>query len=350
VTTASSRMIILAREARELTQTELAELVSTSQAVVSKVESGLRPPSSELIATISQKLDFPLTFFLRDEPLYDATNSILYHRKRESLPKKKLASIHAWLNIHRLAASALERSVEISPAGQLPELNLEEYGSPESIARAVRAAWNLPRGPVANVTALIEDFGGVIIRRDLGTHLIDAVSQWVPGYPHIFLINSRAPGDRIRFTLMHEVAHLIMHRIPNPEMEHQADRFASEFLMPEREIRSSLVRLNLRKLASLKPYWKVSMQALLYRARDLGTITAKQSSYFWMNMGKLGYRMAEPAELNVALEEPTLPRHLISAHRNALGYSREEICSITGLSATEIRTNFLGEAVLRVLQ
>lgn len=343
-------MIILAREARELTQTELAELVSTSQAVISKVESGLRPASPELISAMSEKLDFPEPFFLRDEPLYDATNSILYHRKRESLPKKRLGSIHAWLNIHRLAAAALERSVEINPARSLPELSLDEYGSPESIARAVRAAWNLPRGPVANVTALIEDLGGVIIRRDLETHLIDAVSQWVPGYPPIFLINSRAPGDRIRFTLMHEVAHLIMHRVPHPEMEHQADRFASEFLMPEREIRPSLVHLNLRKLASLKPYWKVSMQALLYRAKDLGTITPKQSSYFWMNMGKLGYRMAEPAELNVSLEEPTLPRKLISAHRNSLGYSREEICSVTCLSATEIRTNLLGETVLRVLQ
>jgi Zn-dependent peptidase ImmA (M78 family)/DNA-binding XRE family transcriptional regulator len=343
-------MIILAREARELTQTELAERASTSQALISKIESGLRVASQELTETISANLDFPLSFFFRDESLYDATNSILYHRKRESLPKKKLASIHAWLNIHRLAAAALERSVEISPARALPELHLEEYGSPEAVARAVRAAWHLPRGPVANVTALIEDFGGVIIRRDLGTHLIDAVSQWVPGYPPIFLINSRSPGDRIRFTLLHEAGHLIMHRVPHPDMEQQADRFAAEFLMPEREIKPSLGYLNLHKLASLKPYWKVSMQALLYRAKDLGTITDKQSSYFWMNMGKLGYRMAEPAELSISLEEPTLPRKLLSEHRNSLGYSREEICSITGLSATEIRTNLLGETGLRVLQ
>ena len=56
-------------------------------------------------------------------------------------------------------------------------------------------------------------------------------------------------------------------------MEGEADRFAAEFLMPEREIRSDLrPPLTIARLAALKPYWKVSMAALARRAWNVGTI------------------------------------------------------------------------------
>jgi Zn-dependent peptidase ImmA (M78 family)/plasmid maintenance system antidote protein VapI len=344
------QMVTLAREARELTQRELADLVGISQANISKIESSLLSISDDMLYRLSEKLDFPPSFFRRFDPLYGATTSTLYHRKRQSLSVKKLAAIHAWLNIHRLAIAALLRSVEIEPKREIPALDVDRYGAPEAVAHALRVAWAIPAGPVENVTQLIEDIGGVIVRYDLGTHLIDAVSHWVPGHPPMFLINASVPGDRLRFTLLHELAHLILHSIPHPEMEDEADAFASEFLMPARDIRPLLTYVTLAKLAALKPRWKVSMQALLVRAKQLETVSERQYRYLWMNMGKHGYRMAEPSEIAVPVEEPSLPRQLVDTHLRALGYSHGDLEHITALREREIRDNFfLAQARMRVV-
>jgi len=122
-------MMVLAREARELTQRELADLIGVSQANVSKMESGLLTVSDEILKRLSEKLDFPPPFFTRHEPIYGATNSTLCHRKRQSLSAKKLAAIHAWLNIHRLAVTALLRSVELQPKRSLSTSRRLENGS-----------------------------------------------------------------------------------------------------------------------------------------------------------------------------------------------------------------------------
>ena len=114
------------------------------------------------------------------------------------------------------------------------------------------------------------------------------------------------PGDRQRFTLAHELGHLVMHDVPTEEMEDEADKFASEFLMPEAQIQGQLHALSMRKLWELKSRWKVSMAALVKRAETLGCITASQTRYLWIQLSKSGYRLEEPAELAI----PRKSRHL----------------------------------------
>jgi Zn-dependent peptidase ImmA (M78 family) len=162
---------------------------------------------------------------------------------------------------------------------------------------------------------------------DFGTKLADAISEWIPGYPPIFLVNSDAdiPGDRLRLTLAHEIAHVIMHRLPNPEMEAEANDFAAEFLMPRKEIKASLYGLTIAKLVQLKRIWKVSMAALIHRAYELGTINESQRKYFYINLAKKGYRLHEPGSEDIPVERPTLLARLAKAHLEQLGYTIEDL-------------------------
>jgi Zn-dependent peptidase ImmA (M78 family) len=169
----------------------------------------------------------------------------------------------------------------------------------------------------------VEDAGGIVVQSDFKTDKVDALSQYLPGYPPIFLINKNIPTDRMRFTLAHEIGHIIMHRLPTEDMEREADRFAAEFLMPEEQIRPQLAFVNLPKLASLKPYWRVSMNSLLYRAAEIGTIDARRKSYLWMMMGKAGYRKSEPG--HIPPETPMAVAELIQLHSTSLGYTHDEI-------------------------
>ena len=338
-------MLALAREARGLTQTELAKALGTTQAYISKYESGfLKYPAGDL-AQISRILDFPKSFFLQPDVVYGFGSSCFYHRKRQSISLADLRRLHAQLNVFRLQiARLLKAGVEIEPRVAFEPMNLEDYEqAPEFVARALRASWNLPLGPITNLVAVIERAGGIIFKCPFGTSKVDAISLWVPDAPPMFFLNEQAPGDRLRWTLAHELGHLIMHRVPTPDMEREADRFAAEFLMPEPEIRPHLVKLSLAKLAQLKPYWKVSMQALVKRAAGLGKITPRQYRTFFMMFGKLGYRMQEP--VSIPSEDPVLVKGILDLHQKQHGYSIAELSEMVNSTPDRFMETFLPREV-----
>jgi Zn-dependent peptidase ImmA (M78 family) len=121
--------------------------------------------------------------------------------------------------------------------------------------------WMLPAGPIADMVELLEANRGIVLPCDFGTDLIDAMSQRIEGLLILFLVNINSPSDRLRHTLAHELGHMILHTITvksDEEMEDEADAFAGAFLLPADEIRPQLRRFDLRQLADLKLYWKVS--------------------------------------------------------------------------------------------
>lgn len=355
------RKVVVARESRGLTQGELAERLGTSQAKVSRIEAGMLPVTEEGLAKIAAVLRYRESFFCESDELFGIDTSVIYHRsletsliyhrKQQTIPVKALNRIHAVLNIRRIHAERFLRAARLEPVKPFPRFDIDEYESPESVAQAVRATWLLPRGPVANVTKTIEDAGGVIMKVDFGTHQLDAVSQWIPGKPPMFFVNRNLPGDRLRLSLTHEVGHLVMHRTINPDIEQQAFAFAAAFLMPRDTVLPSLHGITPARLATLKPYWKVSMQALLKRATDLDAITDRQARYVWMQLSAAGYRKREPAELDIPVEEPRLLPDMVELHAGKLGYSVDDLGKLTGLMEDELTELYLPKPTgLRAVQ
>lgn len=331
-------MLTLARESRGFTQSELAKRLGVTQGKLSKVENGMLGTPTEMLPTLSEALDYPTDFFFQTSKIYGPGISELYHRKRQTLPKKVLYKTHAHINIRRMHISKLLRAVEIDEC-HVPHHDIGEYdGRVEEIARAVRASWRLPHGPITNLTQTIEDAGAVIIPCEFGTRKIDAISQWISGEPPMLFINRDLPGDRLRFSLSHELAHLVMHQTSHPDQEKQADRFAAEFLMPEADIKASLTNISLPKLATLKQHWKVSMNALLKRAGDLGRLTLSQTRYLWKKMSMAGYRTSEPSGTDIPQECPTLLQEIINAHFSDLKYSVSELSHVLVLHEHELRS------------
>lgn len=306
-----------------MSQLELAEQLGIWQSKMSKIEAGLLEPSPSEVERLSQILDFPPPFFSWTDPVYGFATHEMFHRKRQRVTARKLSEIHAQLNLGRIRVSRLLQSAELDGDG-FSRVDPDQFdGDPAEVARAVRAAWHLPVGPVNNVTDVIETAGGIVIPHDFGSRQFDAVSQWVPKLPPILFVNTNFPSDRMRFTLCHEIGHLILHRVVGPNAEEEADRFAAEFLMPARDIQHQLYDLTLPKLVALKQYWKTSMAALLKRATDLGTVTPRTARNLWMKMGKLGYRTKEPVD--VPAEEPKLLRELVEFHTEELKYSLADL-------------------------
>jgi Zn-dependent peptidase ImmA (M78 family)/transcriptional regulator with XRE-family HTH domain len=335
------QMVVLARETRGLTQSELADRLSVTQGKLSKIESGYLQVSQEDINNIASTLNYPIHFFFQKDSIYGPGVSELFHRKRQSMPIKLLKKNHAIVQLRHMQIERLLKSVDIGNINiSTIDIDEPEAPTPEQVAKMTRAAWNLPAGPINNVVAVIEDAGGIIVPCDLDTNKIDAMSRWIPGTPPLFFVNTRMPADRVRFTLCHELGHIIMHRIPNSDMESQADAFAAEFLMPSQDIRSSLDNLTLDKLSSLKQYWKVAMSALVYRAKTLNKITENQARYLYMQMARLGYKTKEPDYLEPPKEQPQLFYDLARVHLEELNYTARELSDFLLLNDTEFKDIF----------
>lgn len=333
-------MLVLAREFRGLTQTQLAQKARLSQPKITRLESGL---SNELtddeIQRLAEALEFPFEFFFQKEDRIGYGSSAYFYRKKAKLTAADRKRIHAIVNMIRINMKRLLQNVDIKPKRNLPRLPLDEYGgSPSNVAHALRGFWRLPEGPITNLTGIMESAGIIVVVCPFGTRAMDATSLWLSESPPMVFINEDIPGDRWRFTLAHELAHLIMHDgAPYEAMEDEADNFASEFLVPEGEIKAQFRRrrkLKLSDFADLKPYWKVSMGMLIKKALDLGFITDVQRRYFYLNMNQNGNRALEEP-VPVSREEPQNHKNLINYYQNEMKYSRDDFMKFLGFAKNQ---------------
>jgi Zn-dependent peptidase ImmA (M78 family)/transcriptional regulator with XRE-family HTH domain len=316
-------MVRLARESAGLSQGELAVAVGISQSKISKIEAGLLAPSSDDLRALADHLRYPPSFFAWTDRLYGFETHEVFHRRRQAMTAKALDRVHAEMNIKRMQLERLLRSLDVGDV-TIPSFDPDEYdGDIERIAQLTRAVLRMPRGPIDSMVAAIEEAGGVVLPYDFGTQKVDAMSHWAPGAPPVFYVNTAFPADRTRWSMAHELGHIVMHKTIGPDAEDEANRFAEEFLVPADEVRHQLRRVTITELAMLKPFWKVSIAALIKRSKSLGLIAQEQERRLWVRMSALGYRKQEPIELD--REEPRLYRLLVETHLQSLGYSSDEL-------------------------
>ena len=337
----------LARDSRGLSQKDLSLKLGIKQGTLSKIENEFLSIDEDLVDSFSQALNYPKSFFYQKKDVHLVSG---HYRKKITLPQKEVRMQQSKMTILEWHLEKLISSIEL-PEANLPKWNCNFDGSPEICANYIREFWKIPRGRIENLTKLIEDNGIVVIPMDLGT--LDGLSIFSQsGIPVIF-VNRIMSGDRHRFNLAHELGHLIMHFAQkideSRDVEDEAHLFASELLIPSREIKPHLVRINIEKLAELKRYWKVSMQAILVKSyKQLSLLTQNQYHYLWKQMSFLGYRKKEPVFIPV--EKAQLVREIIELHLNDLEYSKSELSILLNITEREFDKLYLDESSnLRVL-
>jgi Zn-dependent peptidase ImmA (M78 family) len=263
-----------------------------------------------IVEGIAMATGFPLTFF-RDDPVIDFPPGSLLYRKRATLKSSHKATLRQISRLLLEIGLTLGRQIgTVSP--KLPDTT----GDPRRDARLVRRALGFSSDePITNLIRSIEKTGVFVIALWLEVDEHDAFSVWAKAEQPkpVLVVSSGKSGDRLRFSLSHELGHLVLHRgiVSGTKMhERQADTFASELLMPAHAMKTEMIPpLNLTKLADLKARWGVSMQALLMRALHLEIITTRQYKYLMQQLAAKGWRTKEPVE--IPAEKPRLLRQLI---------------------------------------
>lgn len=331
---ANGEMLRLARQFRGFQQVDASRRLGIDQSMLSRLENGLVEIRPELVSRAATAYELPTSFFSQRDPVYGAPVSVHpMWRKKADVTARDLDAVVAELNIRVMHIRRLLEGADINHSNNLPRLDVDDYGDAATIASVVRAHWKLPKGPFRDLTLYAEKAGVLVAHSPLGGSSISGVTFATPGLPPLIVLNGDQPADRMRFTLAHEIGHLVMHRFPNPNMEEEANEFASELLLPSQDIRPYFVgrRLDIELLGSLKPEWKVSMGALLMAASRLGFLTENQKTYLWKQMSARGYRLKEPPELDFPRETPTIIESLINVHKSGLGYTEGEIANILNI-------------------
>jgi Zn-dependent peptidase ImmA (M78 family) len=332
------QMIILARESRGFSQKELADLLGISAGKLCRVEMEDQTLSVDAIERLTEILRYPRSFFYQAGDAYIV--STINFRKRDKVSAKLLSLVEARTSISRMNLESLVKLIKF-PAPKIPDLTVMITGSPEESAKQLRKLWKLPKGPLPNITELIENHGVPILCVDFGTERVDSWAILLSDYKHSAIVVNRAMlGDRLRFSLAFELGHLVMHNrkaVPiESRIDHEANVFAAELLMPADDIRKDFEgNITISMLASLKQKWKCSMQALMYRASDLELLTPNQKRYLISQFNALKIRRREPPELDIPVEKPLLMRDLITRYRSAQKISVKEMATLLNLVPEE---------------
>ena len=284
----------VARKRRGLTKSEVASRIGVDLRAVTAYERGEYEPSFDTLVQIARSLDFPIGWF---------SEGVLHQPSPQTASFRSQARMSASNRDATLACGALAfllndwlESRFALPVPDLPDLREEE---PEAAAITLRQHWGLGERPIKNVVHLLESKGVRVFSMAEDTTEIDAFSFWRETTPFVFL-NTMKSAERSRFDAGHELGHLVLHRHADPkgkEAEHQANGFASAFLMPRGSILGHAPVLpSLNELIKLKPYWIVSVAALAYRLHQLGALTDWHYRSLCIEMGQRGHRTNEPDE------------------------------------------------------
>lgn len=190
----------LARRRRGWTKTKLAQRVDVSTKSITNYESGDQQPTDATLARIADELGFPESFFAEPdvEVIAEAAASF-----------RSLASMTASQRHQALGAGTLAMLID--------EWIEQHFARPA------------PTIPIVDT----HDLGVRVFSLDEQGRDVDAFSFWRNARPYV-LLNTTKSAEHSRFDAAHELRHIVLHRTGElgREAEHQANQFASGFLMP----------------------------------------------------------------------------------------------------------------------
>lgn len=295
-----------ARKASGLSMNALANEVGLSANAIKKYEHGITMPSSSNLLKLAKVLDVRTEYFFR--PMKVKLEGVEY-RKRANTPKKILDRINAdvldqaerWQELIELYPDSIKPIPDFTLPVSLPkQITSEEQA--EELATAMRNAWDLGLNPIHDMIDTLESKGVMIITTDVATgKKFDGLAGMIDNMP-VVVISTSQSGDRQRFTLAHELGHLVAHGRLSEDIDEEkfCNAFAGAFLLPAQTLIQHLGEkrrhIEPREFFMLKHEYGISMLAILFRAGQCGIITPATQKSLYMLFSKKGWRSQEPGK------------------------------------------------------
>lgn len=282
-------------------QRELAYAANVSAMAISKYERDMDVPSSSVLLRLSSALGVKIEYFFRPSTV---TLSIPSYRRRAWLPSGEET------NIFEQVQDWLERYIDIeSLLNKVPDLKLppkqeiERLADIENVALNLRELWQIGLDPIEGLIEICEE-QGIKVGLIKGHLAFDALTLWANGNIPVIVLRQDMPGDRQRFCLAHELGHVLLEPAKNIDPEKAAHRFAGAFLAPQPAVELELGvkrrTISLYELHLLKHKYGLSMQAWIYRAKDLAILSEDTAAQMLQQFRQRGWHLEEPGDMIVS--------------------------------------------------
>lgn len=292
------------KRAREALGLSLRDLEARIQAQVSaqaigKYERDEMMPSSSVLLVLAKALNVSPEYLLSQREI--ELSGIDFRKSQHALSKDERAveasvldQMERYLELEELVPGS-EQPWE-APSGKT--FIIKRIEDAEEAADSLRKLWELGIDPIPMLAELLEEKGIKVIALDLPESVSGSKAMVqrpeLPELPAI-VVNQKHNGERQRFTLAHELAHLVLriNGLSEADEEKAADRFAGAFLMAKemmvRLLGSHRTSISLGELAELKKLFKVSIASLVVRCSQLGVISKATYVKLWNQIKGLGW-------------------------------------------------------------
>lgn len=272
-----------------------------SRQALHRYEKGEVIPDAEKINLLSKALNVSPDYLFRSTKV---ELSEIKYRKLSKMPSKEAAIIKEKTKDYLSRYLELEEILGLANEFDNHLAHFEVVTSYEQVNRAaelLREKWGLGKGPIFNMVELLEGKNIKVVKLDVEEDF-DGLQTYVNETIPVVAYNLKKANkpDRIRFTLLHELAHLLLKfgNVTEKQKETLCHQFAGAMLLPEETIKAELGehrnKLSTLELANIKKQYGISMQAIVMRARDCGIINKHYTRQFFFIFNQMNWKIDEP--------------------------------------------------------
>ena len=281
-----------ARIRKGLSNRGLAEAMKNvvSAETLRNYENGKSFPNSDIMERLMAVLDVKIDDLFRPCTINWANVSFNF-RKRKSLSKTQEDIVMQQIKDDAEHYIELEETLGIAQTingliNHCHRNTVRSASDARTIAQSVRRYLNLSEEPIVSLQDVVERCGVKLLPVAIEAKM-DGVNFECDGHVFICYKSGNENVERSRFTIAHELGHLLLN-IPEQyeeEVERFCDAFASELILPASKLKQLLGEnrhnISLAELRQIQSLFGISVDAIMYSAKEHNIITENRfRTYF----------------------------------------------------------------------
>lgn len=337
------QLIKTARHLKRLSMDDLCHLLCNcvTKQTISNYERGKYIPSASFLNLIQTKLNLPPYYFC--EPQSQLTQIEL--RTKGIYTAKELSSLQAHIQTKLSKYIHLETILGLTStyANPLEKITVHNCQDIEDAATLLRDKWKLGNNSIPYLCHQLEYRGIRIIEISNTTVSFDGMSGMITPQNQPFIaINKDVTPERLRFTVAHELGHLVLNigdEIDNKEKA--CNYFAGSLLFPVSAIVYELGQyrkaVSLEEMVSIKERYGMSIAAIVHRAHDLDIINRTYYDHLYddvinknrMEIGWGNYKIQDVPRRYDQLQSRAISENIVQEDAQGLTQSEVQKVKIT---------------------
>ena len=284
-----SSKIKQARILQAMSLQDLADRIGVSKQMISKYEKGDSIPPSKMLIKLAKALEVKMDYFFL--PSSVELGEINF-RKKNSFSIKKINALKEKIKIELSNYLEIENILQINNSFENPleKRKVSTINDIEGIVSQLRTEWKIGFDPIHNIIQLLEDKEIKIIEIEEPENNFDGLATIINGKYPVIVLNKSFSVERKRFTLLHELGHLLL-ELPECDekfVENICNMFAAEFLFPQnlviKEFGNKRDSISLRELVEVQKKYGISIRAIIYRLKDANIFSENRLAEFYKKL------------------------------------------------------------------